>query len=358
MLNKRATFFVTTILLLLVLLLIGLQQDFFLQKTHQPSPYVLDEPDLFYKMAQPSFNPLSEEGIFLGRHLFYDPILSLDSTISCANCHQQKLAFTDGRAFSEGIEGHLGKRSSPSLANIGYHYKGLFWDGRSISLEAQAIHPVIDTLEMGNTWEEVENRLKKHPLYPKLFKDAFGIKRKEIKKEWVAKALSQFQRTLISTDSPYDQMVAGKRKFTEQEWRGMTIFFDASEELSFSECGHCHTDPLFTHIGFENNGIDPDLINRDKGKGAISGKIFEEGQFKVPTLRNIAVTAPYMHDGRFKTLEEVLEHYNSGGHPSPNVSPNVRPLNLSEQDKKDLIAFLNTLTDSTFISNEAYSSPF
>jgi cytochrome c peroxidase len=154
-------------------------------------------------------------------------------------------------------------------------------------------------------------------------------------------------------------MVEGKLSFTEEEWDGMTIFFDASEALPFSECGHCHTDPLFTHLGLENNGIDSDGDpNRDKGKGALSGHSFEDGQFKVPTLRNIALTAPYMHDGRFQTLGQVLDHYAAGGHSGPNVSPNVRPLQLSASDKKALIAFLNTLTDSTLLYREDLSNPF
>lgn len=346
----------------IILLLIGLANWTRLThafKQHPATPYILHNPDLFYKMTFPAENALTEEGIELGRHLFYDPILSLDSTISCASCHLQALAFTDGKAFSDGIYGRKGKRSAPSLANIGYHYKGLFWDNRSPSLEAQAIHPVEDSLEMGNSWPEVVKRLQQHPAYPAMFKRAFQIKKKQISKEWITRALSQFQRTIISSDSKYDQMIAGKAEFSDDEWRGMTIFFDASEELPFSECGHCHTDPLFTHMDLENNGIDSDDDpERDKGKGALSGNSFENGQFKVPTLRNIALTAPYMHDGRFESLEEVIDHYASGGHPGPNVSPNVRPLTLSQKDKKALIAFLNTLTDSTLIYKEELSSPF
>lgn len=323
-----------------------------------PTPYIVEEPPLFFKMTHPEDNQLTEEGVSLGRYLFYDPILSVDSSISCSSCHLQALAFTDGKAVSNGIYGRKGRRSAPSLVNVGYHYKGLFWDGRSPSLEEQAIHPIEDTLEMGNTWTAVVERLQQHPSYPEMFRKAFGISREGISREWIVRALSQFQRTIISADSKYDRVIGGTDHFTEEEQRGMTIFFDASEELPFSECGHCHTDPLFTHLGLENNGVDFDEdITRDKGKGALSGHSFDDGQFKVPTLRNIALTAPYMHDGRFGTLEEVIDHYASGGHPGPNVSPNVRPLTLTEKDKQALIAFLNTLTDSTLLYNEALSDP-
>ncbi len=323
------------------------------------TPYELEEPALFFKMTHPANNPLTAEGTELGRHLFYDPILSLDSSISCSTCHLQALAFTDGKAFSHGIYGRSGKRSAPSLVNIGYHYKGLFWDSRSSSLEEQAVHPIEDPLEMGNSWPTVVKRLQEHPFYPTMFKAAFGIKKDSINQAWITRALSQFQRTIISSDSKYDRVIEGTASFTAEEHRGMTIFFDASEELPFSECGHCHTDPLFTHLKLENNGIDKEGDpNRDKGKGALTGHSFDNGQFKVPTLRNIALTAPYMHDGRFKTLNEVVDHYASGGHPGPNVSPNVRPLTLSQKDKQALIAFLNTLTDSTLLYNETLSNPF
>lgn len=344
-----------------LLLLIGLANwqsinDALNQKT--PEPFQLKEPDLFFKMIHPNDNKLTEAGVELGRFLFYDPVLSLDSSISCSSCHLQALAFTDGRAVSQGINGRQGKRSAPSLVNIGYHYKGLFWDGRSPSLEEQAVHPIEDTLEMGNTWAIVVERLQHHSFYPSMFREAFGIKKESISRAWIVRALSQFQRTIISADSKYDRVLAGTDHFTEEEQRGMTIFFDASEELPFSECGHCHTDPLFTHLGFENNGIDSDNDpKRDKGKGSVSGYAFDNGQFKVPTLRNIALTAPYMHDGRFETLEEVIDHYAAGGQAGPNVSPNVRPLTLTEKDKKALVAFLNTLTDSTLIYKEALSDP-
>ena len=195
-----------------------------------------------------------------------------------------------------------------------------------------------------------------------MFEKAFEIKElTEINKDLITKALAQFERTLVSHNSKYDQVQRGEAEFTDAEQRGWTIFFDASEELPHSECGHCHIDPLFTDLEFHNNGIDPseDLNDfKDKGKGAVNGNKFDNGKFKTPTLRNISLTAPYMHDGRFATLEEVIDHYISGGHLSINANPNVRKLDLQDQDKKDLIAFLNTLTDSTFINNPRFGNPF
>lgn len=318
------------------------------QIPYQPTPVTLDELERLPKMAIPADNPLTVEGVSLGRRLFFDPILSLDSTFSCASCHQPERAFSDGKALAIGVRIRKGKRSSPSLVNIGYHYKGLFWDGRVITLEAQSLHPIQDSLEMGNTLERVGASLQQHSDYPVLFRKAFGIDNKaQITKDLVAKALAQFERTLISKNTKFDQVRRGEAQYTEAEQRGFAIFFDTSEELPHSECGHCHVDPLFTTLEFQNNGIQKSnhLNFLDNGKGAITGNHFDNGKFKVPTLRNIALTAPYMHDGRFKTLEEVLKHYESGGHPAENVSPNVRKLNFTTQDRADLIAFLNTLTE-------------
>lgn len=177
----------------------------------------------------------------------------------------------------------------------------------------------------------------------------------------VSKALAQFERSLLSFNSKFDRASRGEVDFSISELRGWSIFFDANQAVPNSECNHCHIDPLFSNLKYENNGLqvpDADGNYPDNGLGKVTGNKYDNGKFRVPTLRNIALTAPYMHDGRLATLEEVLEHYNSGGHYGENVSPNVRPLHLDEQDKKDLLAFLNTLTDSTFITNEAYSNPF
>lgn len=313
-------------------------------------PYALNEPAHFPRMVIPADNPLTQEGVALGQRLFFDPILSKGNKLSCASCHLPKGAFTDNKALSVGVRGKPGRRSSMSLMNVGYIHTGLFWDGRAATLEEQALAPVEDSLELHEDWDNVVAKLQQHDTYPDLFRQAFGIKKpKAITKELVAKALAQFERTLISADSKYDRVVAGKETFTESEQRGYQIFMDEANGLPEAECGHCHAPPLFTTNEYQNNGLE-NVTNLDdfpdKGRGEVTGNRGENGKFRIPTLRNIALTAPYMHDGRFKTLKEVIEHYNSGGHHSETKNPNVRPLYLSKQDKADLIAFLRTLTDS------------
>lgn len=325
------------------------------------TPYHLEEPDLFVKMAIPKENPLTNEGIALGRMLFYDPILSADSSMSCASCHEIQYSFSDQQQKSKGVRGERGNRSAMPLHNVGYYYKGLFWDGRAATLEAQVHFPIVDPLEFDHSWESVIDRLQNHSKYPVYFQAAFG--QKEISKDLVTKALAQFERTLISSNSTYDQVVAGGNSFTASENRGFQIFFDMdpAKKLPHSECGHCHIDPLFTDLKFHNNGIEEikSLEDfQDLGRGGVSRNKYDNGKFRTPSLRNVALTAPYMHDGRFTTLNEVLDHYVSGGHLADNASPNVRKLNFTEQDKQDLIAFLHTLTDSSFIQNPAYGNPF
>jgi len=325
----------------------------------QPVPYDLHEPEHFPRMVIPTDNPLTEEGIALGRKLFYDPILSKDSTIACASCHLPKGGFTDNLAVSPGVNGTPGKRSAMPLINPGYNHSGFFWDGRVETLEEQALIPVEDPVEMHEDWQNVTQKLQRDAEYPVLFQQAFGAE--TITKTLVAKALAQFERTLISADAKYDKVLRGEAVFTESEQRGFQIFMDdAPGILPEGECGHCHIPPLFTTNEYHNNGIEKVAGMDDfpdKGRGAVTGYINDNGKFRVPTLRNITETAPYMHDGRFGTLEEVIEHYNSGGHHTENKSSNVLQLHLSEQDKQDLLAFLNTLTDTAFLANPAFAKP-
>ena len=329
---------------------------------HTPTLFDWQDPPGFPRMVVPTDNPFSREGVALGRRLFYDPILSADSSMSCASCHLQQLAFSDGKARSEGVVGLEGRRSAPSLANIGYAHTGLFWDGRSPSLEEQSLHPVRDAAEMAFDWHSAAQRLRHHPLYVTWFKKAFGLRRpSEIDSTEVGKALAQFQRTLISKDALFDRVLRGEAAFSAREKRGWTIFFDASPLVPASECNHCHVDPLFTDLTYQNNGIQqvPSLDSfPDAGRGEISKNRFDNGKFRVPTLRNIFTTAPYMHDGRFQTLEEVLDHYTSGGHDPGNRNPNVRPLHLSPRDRADLLAFLHTLQDTAFLQNPAFANPW
>ena len=331
--------------------------------SYNPDAYALSVPDGFRDMIIPEDNLLTNQGIFLGRKLFYDPILSGDNTMSCASCHFATASFTDHLATSKGIDGINGKRSAMSLLNVGYNDKGFFWDGRSTTLEEQALMPVEDPIELHADWGDVVAKIRKHSSYPAEFRKAFGIKdRKEITKELVAKALAQFERTLVSSgNSKFDRAFRGETFLTPAELNGMDMFFDQSDVLPDAECGHCHNKPLFTTNKYINNGIDlaNDLNDfEDWGYGAITGKKSDNGKFKIPSLRNIALTAPYMHDGRFNTLEEVIEHYNAGGKYAENRHPLILNLQLTEVQKSELIAFLHTLTDTSFVNNPKFSNPF
>ncbi|MBR9919420.1 MAG: cytochrome C peroxidase [Bacteroidetes bacterium] len=336
---------------------------------YEPMPYDLQIPDFFPEMIIPEENPLTVDGVELGRFLFYDPILSLDSTQSCASCHLVEGAFTDNLAVSFGVQGLPGKRSSMSLLNVGYYYNGLFWDGRSPNLEEQALHPIEDPLEMDNTWEVVIDRLQNHEIYPEMFRKAFGIKdREDIDRDLATKAIASFERTLISGgNSKYDRKFLAQEPgvpFTVSEFRGRDMFFDESEEgLPDAQCFHCHGGVLLTVNDYRNNGLqEVDDLNdfEDFGLGAVTGKLIDNGKFRAPTLRNIALTAPYMHDGSIETLEEVIDFYNEGVHYADNLDENlvIQPLGLDEEMKADLLAFLHTLTDTTFLSNPAYQNPF
>lgn len=324
-------------------------------------PAYLEEPAYFVAMQQPEDNRFRPEVAELGRKLFYDPILSSDHTVSCATCHQPERAFTDGRPVSVGLQGAVGERNAISLGNVGYRYKGLFWDGKAESLEASVSHPLTSAHEMGSDWPTVLGKLNKNPDYSRDFAQVFGKREGAIKREEVEKALAQFMRSLITSGSKFDQVLSGKVAFDASEERGFHLFFDSAETLPDAECGHCHTDPLFTSLEFANNGIEAVVQLeefRDVGRAGVSGQYWDKGKFRIPSLRNVALTAPYMHDGRFQTLEEVIEHYASGGHAQLNTSPNVRKLQLNDQHKADLVAFLHTLTDSNFIQEERFSNPF
>ena len=328
----------------------------------QPVHYTPVIPDGFPALEQPEDNLMTMDGIRLGRKLFYDPILSIDSTISCSSCHGQSGSFTDQVALSEGVAG-LTMRSSMSLINIGFHYHGLFWDGRAKTLEEQALAPVENPVEMGEHWDNVVEKLKSHPDYPVDFRKAFGIDRSSlVTKELAAKAIAQFERSMISGgNTKYDRFARGEIFLDENEYNGYLMFFDFDPELPDAECAHCHNAPLFATSDYFNNGLQESADFdgfADKGLGLITGKASDNGKFKAPTLRNIVFTAPYMHNGKFETLEEVIEHYNSGGKSSPNKNSLLRPLNLTESQKSDLIAFIRTLTDSTILTNEAFRSPF
>ena len=305
-----------------------------------PTLYELVVPAGFPAPEIPPDNPLTTEGIALGERLFADPILSVDSTTACASCHLPAHAFSDPRPLSQGVGG-LTSRNSMPLFNLLWS-PSFFWDGRAASLEDQALEPVQTPVEMGEDWDRVVAKLERHPEYPALFARAFGDA--PINRQLVVQAIAQFERTLISADSKYDRWLAGQAEFTPEEERGFLLFH--TEE---GDCFHCHISPLFTDNEFHNNGLD--LDPPDEGLAALTGKRFDRGKFKTPTLRNIEYTAPYMHDGRFQTLEEVVEHYDSGFHRIVLTDPLllVRPnLDLDPADKRALVAFLKTLSDPQF----------
>jgi cytochrome c peroxidase len=328
-----------------------------------PQPYPLVYPANFGgRFTIPPDNPTTKEGVHLGRMLFYEKKLSADNTLSCGSCHQQKLAFSDGKALSVGVDKSLTSRNSMALVNLLW-VRNFFWDGRSASLEDQAVFPMTNPHEMGQSLEESVRKLQQTTTYPALFKKAFGVA--SIDADKIKKALAQFERTLISADSPYDRYLAGTYQPTAQELRGMALFMEPPSPergLRGANCGHCHGGPKTFKELFHNNGLDAEP--KDTGIEAISHQASDKGRFRVPTLRNIAQTAPYMHDGRFKTLEEVINHYNEHLQENPTLSTFLKGVSnekggksllLNAGEKADIAAFLHMLTDSTFINNPAFS---
>ncbi len=329
------------------------------------TPATLAIPSNFPPMVVPPDNPITEQGIDLGRRLFYDPILSADSTQSCFSCHLVAKGFADGQATSAGIDNIRGTRSAMPLLNLAYNNRGFFWDGRTGSLESQALLPVEDEIELHDTWENVICKLTNHENYPAFFRQTFGIEDKnEITKELVAKALAQFQRSIIVGNSKYDRFQRGEVFLEADELNGRDMFFDlAFDKNRFpdAECAHCHGGPLLTFNEFRNNGIAAATTLEDfldLGQGEVTGILADNGKFRVPTLRNIELTAPYMHDGSLETLEDVIEHYSSGGQNSPNKDPLIYPIGLDSIQRTEIIAFLKILTDTSVATNPAYQNPF
>jgi cytochrome c peroxidase len=332
---------------------------------YNPQPAFIEQQEEFPVMEMPDENPLTVDGIQLGRMLFFDPILSSDSTLSCASCHLPEASFTDRLAVSPGVTGAFGRRSSMALINLGYSNNGLFWDGRSMTLEEQALIPVEDPIELHEDWPNVVEKFRSHPDYPAFFRKAFGIQdRSEITKELAAKAIAQFERTMVvGKGSRFYEVFVQQTDFpTDEELRGYLMFFDAANgDLPDAQCFHCHNRPFFTNNEYLNNGLDEAQSQddfEDKGRGEVTGNSFDNGRFRTPTLWNVALTAPYMHDGRFETLEEVIDHYASGGHYALNLDPLITDIHLNEEQKKDLLAFLHMLTDTSFTTDPAFQNPF
>ncbi|GAB3930897.1 cytochrome c peroxidase [Larkinella terrae] len=324
-------------------------------------PYELRYPASFGgRFNIPVDNPMTQEGVYLGRLLFYEPRLSATGTVSCASCHQQSRAFTDGLVHSVGVSGKLTRRNSMSLVNLLW-VRQLFWDGRSNSLEEQTLVPLQHADEMGLKPGEAAQWLQKTAAYPALFRRVFGTD--TITDARIAKAIAQFERTLISADSPYDRFLAGKYVLTAAEERGLRLFSAAPNSgrgIRGGNCAHCHGGPKLMQELFHNNGLDLKAI--DPGRQEVTGLDLDHGRFRVPTLRNIALTAPYMHDGRFATLAAVLDHYSDHVQASPTLSRELVPaqaggLGLTPTEKTDLLAFLHLLTDTVFVNNPQFSNP-
>lgn len=333
--------------------------------------FVPDLPDHVPAMTIPDYNPMTKAKVQLGKKLFFDPILSKDSTISCASCHRPEKAFSDPRPFSPGVGGIRGefpenRRNSMALFNI-QNDRFLFWDGAVFAedgsydeLEIQALKPILNEVEMINTMEEVVRRLKLNPEYVDMFEVAFED---SIKDGYIAMALASFERTLLSYGTKYDRYFERGQDstvFTEQEWRGFKVFFDEKEGKKHAECFHCHGGPNLDDPGltFRNNGLFPsgDPFGEDLGTFRVFGFdstiIFDVPSFKVPSLRNLSFSAPYMHDGRFQTLDEVLDFYQKGGNPNnPDRDNLMRNMGFTDQEKADLKAFLLTLNDTAFVNN-------
>lgn len=330
---------------------------------YDQTPYFLNY-GLFPAAPIAQDNLLTIETVKLGRMLFYEKALSGNNTLSCAGCHRQDAAFSDTEQFSTGILGRKGKRQAMAIFNMAYHTNEFFWDGRAHLLRDQSLKPIQDTLEMFESLPNVINKLGAMKKYSDQFLRAFGTR--DITNQRIALALEQFMNSILSNQSKYDLYLAGQATLTPSEENGRKLFFQEYNQffpsLSGAECAHCHSGFNFTNNDYMNNGLDTDVSITDKGRENVTHNTADRAKFKVPSLRNIELTPPYMHDGRLNTLEEVVEHYNSGLKPSAYLDPaleNTRNtgLRLNATQKKDLINFLKTLTDYSLIKHPAYSEP-
>lgn len=320
------------------------------------TPFRLPVSERLPKVKWPVDNPLTIEGVELGRRLFRDPRLSQNNAQSCASCHDRSKAFTDGRISSVGASGQRGRRNAMPLVNLAWA-REFFWDGRAKSLREQVLLPIQDAHEMNETLDRAVAKLEADHDYPLQFKAAFGTA--GIKSERMALALEQFLLTLISQESKFDLAARKVAQLTPKEQRGLQLFITEhapDRGLRGADCFHCHGGNLFSNHQFMNNGLEE--YPGDLGRMNVTRSESDRAKFKVPTLRNVALTAPYMHDGRLATLEDVVEHYNGKLHRSQTLDPNLAKhpesgLGLSAEDKAALVAFLKTLTDEQFVNSES-----
>jgi len=333
---------------------------------YEPTPYELEIPDHFPTMIIPADNPMTVEGVALGRKLFWEKKLSGDNSQACASCHAPSSAFSDPNQFSTGIDGLEGNRNSMALINLGWN-NFFFWDGRSATLEEQILQPVINPIEMHETWPNAVAKLSQSSEYRNMFYKAFG--ETGIDSVKVSKAMAQFLRTMISGQSKFDVMYKYENNLqltmveqsiyqnvSADEWAGYDLF----KSLNGADCFHCHNGPLMQVQKFSNNGLDAAFV--DNGRGDITGNPNDNGKFKVPTLRNIEYSAPYMHDGRFATIDDVINHYSHGISTSPTIDPLIEfafqgGVQLDAFEKDLIKKFLMTLSDETFINNPDFQEP-
>lgn len=328
-------------------LLSGFRAD--AQEEDKPASELFPVPAGLPEIEYPQENPLTEAKVKLGKQLFFDKRLSEDKTISCASCHDPAKGWSNGEAVATGVGGAKGGRSAPTIINSAY--TGMhFWDGRAKTLEDQALGPIENPIEMKMKMTDAVDRLRNISGYKQQFQEVFGT---DVTSEGMARAIAAYERTVLSGDAPYDRFKAGQKDaLSEAAERGRKLFFGKAA------CSSCHSGPNFTDNAFHNIGIGMDKEKPDIGREEISGLEGDRGSFKTPTLREIARTAPYMHDGSLKTLEEVVEHYVKGGIKNPWLSEDIFPLRLDEQDKKDLVTFLKEgLSSESYPEHEAPELP-
>lgn len=330
------------------------------------TPYQLDVPYFFSNPELPQNNPLTVEGIALGRELFWDMRLSRNNSVSCGSCHAPESAFSDNVPKSIGTHGDLSIRNSMPLMNMAWN-TSFFWDGRALTLEDQIIQPIHNPIEMDMDWPTAVDRVGTDSLYQNMFAAAFGTPCVDSVR--ITFAIAQFVRTMVSSNSKFDRAYRyGSAQLTTAEYRGLELFKGEGGDPSNGfggqnggDCFHCHGGGLiqFTDQQFHNNGLD--TVFTDPGREDVTGSPYDRGLFKTPSLRNVELSAPYMHDGRFANLRDVVEHYNTGGHASATIDPLMKfqgvGLGLSEQDIDDLVSFLKTLTDTSFVNNPKFQDP-
>jgi cytochrome c peroxidase len=306
---------------------------------------LMEVPEGFPKVESPEDNRFTEARWALGKKLFFDPVMSVDSSISCASCHLPELAFSDNQAFSPGVQQRPGTRNVPGLANVAYH-PYFTREGGVPTLEMQVLVPIQEHNEFDYNIVLLAERLNKDSTYVKMAKTAYERMPDPFV---ITRAIACFERSLLSGYSPYDQYTSYNQPeaLSPAEIRGMELFF--SER---TQCYQCHEGFNFSNYAFENNGLYADYP--DPGRFRLTGSEADRALFKVPSLRNVARTAPYMHDGSIPTLEAVIDHYETGGQAHPNKSPLLQPLQLTESEKQDLVDFLHALTDETFINNPLF----